>query len=52
MTKSGSMLFAVLNGLSWLLQVAACLLLSVCGAVVCEMEWLMAELAVLGGSVG
>ena len=46
------MLVAALNGFICLLQAAAWLLLTFCGAVVCEMARLMAELAVFGGSVG
>ena len=42
MTKGGSMLVAVLNGFTWLLQFGASLLFIFCGAVVCEMAWLMA----------
>ena len=52
MTKSGSMLVAVLNGFTWLRQVAAWSPLTFCGAVDCEMAWLMAGLAVLDGSIG
>ena len=50
--KGGSMLVAVLNGFNWLIQVAAWLLLTFCGAVDCEMAWLMAGLTVIGGSIG
>ena len=52
MTKGGSILVAVLNGFTWLIQVVPWLLLTVCGAVDCKMAWLTAGLAVLGGSIG
>ena len=52
MTKGGSMLVAILNRFTRLIQVAAWLLLTFSGAVDCEMAWLMAWLAVLGGSIG
>ena len=52
LTKVGSMLVAVLNGFTWLLQFAAGMLFTFFGAVGCEMAWLMSELAELGGSAG
>ena len=41
-TKRGLMLVAVLNVFTWLIQVAAWLLVTIFGAVVCEMAWLIA----------
>ena len=48
MKKGGSLLAAVLNGFTGCYR----MLLTFCGAVHCQMAWLLAGLAVLEGSVG